>query len=252
MGERLSKSGLIKGSSFMNSTNHQFRTCIPCPKIEQDSYEWYDRHELKLCQVKEMLYDIVFIGDSITHFWHLEPGSHANGEEVWQEYYSQRKVFNLGYGFDRPQNVLWRLEHDELEGQVPKLFVVNLGTNCYSITENYSGDSPEVAAEGVKAVVNKLLEMSLGAKVLLMAVLPRGFKKDFDNMQRKVDELNVLLEAFSANNPRIVFINLRSQFRDENDEIRSELYIDQCCHPNIDGYRIWAKAIEPEIKAVLG
>lgn len=223
------------------------RTCVPCPKIEQDCYEWYDRHELKLLQVKADKYDVVFIGDSITHFWHLEPGSHSNGEDVWQEFYGHRKVLNLGYGFDRPQNVLWRLEHGELEGQQPKLFVVNIGTNCYSITGNYSGDTSEVAAEGVKAVVNKLLEMCPDAKVILMAILPRGFKRDFDNMQRKIDELNAILEVFAKSNPRIIFRNLREKFRDDNDEIRSELFVDRCCHPNSSGYRIWAEAIEPEI-----
>lgn len=35
-------------------------TCIPCPKIENDCYDWYQRHELKLKQVFEM----VLIGGS--------------------------------------------------------------------------------------------------------------------------------------------------------------------------------------------
>lgn len=94
-------------------------------------------------------YDIVFIGDSITHFWADEDGV-THGVEVWREYYGRRRVLNLGFGFDRTQNVLWRLEHGELDGQCPKLVVLNIGTNQFSATPNYPCDTSADAAEGIK------------------------------------------------------------------------------------------------------
>ena len=112
------------------------RSCIPCPKIENDAYDWYKRHETRCELAKKNSYDIVFIGDSITHFWADEDGV-THGVEVWREYYGRRRVLNLGFGFDRTQNVLWRLEHGELDGQCPKLVVLNIGTNQFSATPNY-------------------------------------------------------------------------------------------------------------------
>lgn len=72
------------------------RSCIPCPKIENDAYDWYKRHETRCELAKKNSYDIVFIGDSITHFWADEDGV-THGVEVWREYYGRRRVLNLGF-----------------------------------------------------------------------------------------------------------------------------------------------------------
>ena len=39
------------------------RTCIPCEKIEDDCYDWYQRHNAKLQETKSKHAEIVFIGD---------------------------------------------------------------------------------------------------------------------------------------------------------------------------------------------
>ena len=59
------------------------RSCTPCQKIENDSYDWYARHAAKLLEVQSKKADIIFIGDSITHFWHKED-CNGSGEEIWQ------------------------------------------------------------------------------------------------------------------------------------------------------------------------
>ncbi len=42
---------------------------IPVPKLEQDAYDWHERHQYVLDRGKEIDPTIVLIGDSITHFW---------------------------------------------------------------------------------------------------------------------------------------------------------------------------------------
>jgi hypothetical protein len=42
---------------------------VPVPKLEQDSYDWYKRHEDVLAIQSKLNPQIVLIGDSITHFW---------------------------------------------------------------------------------------------------------------------------------------------------------------------------------------
>lgn len=223
------------------------RTCCPCMKIEDDCYDWAARHELKCRQVAERSHDLVLIGDSITHFWHDENGLEKGHESLWNEFFSEWNVLNLGYGFDRPQNTLWHLENGELEGQVPKLIVLNLGTNCFSITSRYDGDTPEIAFLGIRAVIEKLFLSTPESHLLLMGVFPRWPEE----IQKKIDRLNPMLEQYASTDPRITFLSLRDSFLKNNRPIPS-LYVDQYCHPSNAGYRIWFDAMKPFFRKYLG
>lgn len=219
----------------------QFRSCIPCEKIENDAYDWYARHAAKLEEVKTKRAELLFIGDSITHFWNYEE-SVPTAPDVWEEFYGNRTVLNLGFGFDRTQNMLWRLEHGEMAHQSPKVIVVNAGTNHFSYTPNYDGDTPEVAFEGVKKLVETLRALAPEARIVLMAVFPRVQEEK----QQKINQLNKLLKAFTENaaDPELFFLDLTDKFLYPDGSFNADLYRDRSCHPNAAGYRIWANALE--------
>ena len=227
------------------------RSCVPCEKIEEDGYDWYDRHRRKLEEVKTKRADIVFIGDSITHFWNNEDGA-GNGLDVWEEFYGKRTVLNLGYGFDRTQNMLWRIQNGELENQDPEMIVVNAGTNQFSITKNYNGDSSEIAFQGVKLLIETLQKYCPRALIIVMAVFPRLPE---ETTQKSIDGLNALLAEYVAKqqeqNCRIKFLDITKQMRHPDGTFNPDLYMDLRCHPNNAGYRIWAEALEEEIRKVL-
>ena len=217
------------------------RTCIPCEKIENDAYDWYKRHKAKLEEVKHKRADIVFMGDSITHFWNCEEGI-GYGTEVWEEFYGKRAVLNLGFGFDRTQNMLWRLENGEMANQSPKVIVVNAGTNQFSCTPNYDGDTPDEAFEGVKKLIGTLHALAPGAKIILMALFPRLPEEK----QIKINALNKLLKEYVSVSQKsyLHFLDLTEKFLYPDGSFNPELYTDRCCHPNNAGYRIWANALE--------
>ncbi len=225
--------------------NMPLRTCIPCEKIEEDCYDWYARHARKLAEVKTKKADIVFIGDSITHFWNDEDGI-GNGTEVWNEYYGKRSVLNLGYGFDRTQNMLWRIDNGELDGQNPRLFVLNAGTNQFSITPNYDGDTPEAAFAGVKKLIDTLYERFPAAEFVVMGVFPRLPQECWD----KIIRLNQFAEEYIAGKDRIKFLDIRKEMTNPDGSFNPDLYVDRVCHPNNAGYRIWAEALEKEIRRI--
>ena len=80
-------------------------------------YDWDQRHQEILAMNKVSPPRIVFLGNSITHFWGGEPkNSVINGEDSWNEMMRPLGVRNFGYGWDRIENVLWRVYHDELSG----------------------------------------------------------------------------------------------------------------------------------------
>ncbi len=219
------------------------RSCIPCEGFEQDCYDWQKRHAAKLEEVRTKNADIVFIGDSITHFWNEEDGI-GNGTQIWTEYYGKRNVLNLGYGFDRTQNMLWRVENGELAGQNPKLFVLNAGTNQFSITAQYDGDTPETACEGVKKLIETLYERYPESVLIVMGLFPRLPQATWD----KITALNKMLAEYAAGRERIVFLDLKEQMTNPDGSFNPGLYVDSVCHPNNGGYRIWAEAIEPILR----
>jgi hypothetical protein len=81
---------------------------IPVQKLEEDFYDWYVRHSAKCREAACANHDLVFIGDSITHLFEGDPNVPNRGERVWEAHYGNRNALNLGFGWDRTQNVLWR------------------------------------------------------------------------------------------------------------------------------------------------
>ena len=51
--------------------------------------------------------DLLMVGDSITHNFENE----KVGLKVWEKYFVPLKAINLGFGGDRTEHVLWRLDH---------------------------------------------------------------------------------------------------------------------------------------------
>ncbi len=220
---------------------------IPVPKLENDFYDWYQRHESILDKVKEHKYDLIFIGDSITHFFAGHPGYTDRGDDIWNKYYSERNTLNLGFGWDRTQNVLWRLSNGEFAGQTPRLVVLNIGTNNTSATENARANTPEEILEGIKAVCHKIWAFSPKTHILLMALFPRDDKAS--ERRKTIAEINQLIKTFSGSDKRLSFMDIGAKFLDANGEIILSHMPDKC-HPGSSGYKIWAEEIEPVISSI--
>ena len=216
---------------------------VPVPKLENDSYAWYARHEAVLKIKDQINPEIVMIGDSITHFWAGPPDTRSqNGPLAWKKLFGQRRVLNLGFGWDRTQNVLWRLAHGEFDGLHPRYVVINIGTNNFSGTSHARANTPAEVAEGIRAICTCIREKSPESRIILMGVFPRGAKPD-DPFRAKVIELNKLLAEVSKA-PGITVLDIGQQFLLPNGELPRKLMSD-FCHPTEDGYAIWASALRP-------
>ena len=71
---------------------------VPVGKLEQDFYDWQKRHEAVMEVKARINPDLVFIGDSITHFFAGEPNepSRNRGAEAMKTL-SDKPVLNLGF-----------------------------------------------------------------------------------------------------------------------------------------------------------
>ena len=218
---------------------------IPVPGFEQDCYNWQERHDAKCAWAKAHRAKVIFFGDSITHYWTNEPGQNLS-EGLWDELFSGEAVLNLGYGYDRTQNVLWRIANGEVEGQEPKMIVVNIGTNQFSISPNYDGDTPEVAAAGIRKVVETLHERFPEARLVVMNLFPRGGKED------KITGTNRLLRAMASEWDYVDMIDLTHRLGDAEGRSIPQYYRPDLCHLCRAGYRVWAEALKPYLARYAG
>jgi lysophospholipase L1-like esterase len=235
----------VGGNSALYGDN---TAIIPVPKLENDFYNWYKRHDAVKAQIKKMKnVDIVFIGDSITHMFGGEPkGKIVRGAEVWKEYYGNRKVINMGFGWDRTQNVLWRLEHGEWDGISPKVAVVLIGTNNLKGTNHAPQNTPTEIVEGITAVCEAIHKKSPKTQIILLSVLPRA-EKSYVPMIKDINKRVALLGKKSY----ITILDLTKKFKGKNGFPKKELMTDKV-HPNAAGYRVWAKTMEPLLSKLLG
>lgn len=183
-------------------------------------------------------YDIEFIGDSITQGWENP------GKNVWQEFYGQRKVINFGVSGDRTQHVLWRFENGQLEGIKAKAAVVMIGTNNSNKEDNTEDD----ILAGVTAIVQQIRQRQPDTKILLLAIFPRG--KTFSTQRGKILQVNEALARLD-DGKHIFFLDLGPQFIENDGSIAPGMMRD-ALHPGEAGYKVWASAMEPKLKELLG
>lgn len=207
------------------------------------SYDWVARHQeiLALNKPGAIRADVVLIGDSITHFWSGEPkAKRVAGKDSWEKWIAPHHPINLGYGWDRTENVLWRLRHGEIAGLKPKAFVVLIGTN------NLSGfNPPDQTAEGVAEVCRELRRQAPQAKVLLLAILPRQAKPDAT--RQRVADTNKLLQAQAAQ-VADAYLDLTAKLIEADGSILKETMNDYL-HPTNKGYEVMGAAIDAQLKA---
>ena len=205
-------------------------------------YDWTTRHREASALMRTRRPDIVMLGDSITHFWGGEPvGGRRTGVDEWDRFFAGRSVVNLGYGWDRTENVLWRLENGEFEGVTPKVVVLMIGTN------NITLNTPDEIAAGVAAICASIHERSPATKVLLLAIFPRGQKPDAT--RSKVDDVNGRIARLDTRD-YVTFLDLGAKFLEPDGSISVDVMYD-FLHPTARGYAIWSAAMAPTLERLL-
>jgi len=210
----------------------------PVKLQEEETLDWWEpRHNQIAQRLLEGNVDLLFLGDSITHGWE------STGKAVWDQYYASRNALNMGCGWDRTQHLLWRLDHVDLSKVSPKLAVVLIGTN----NSGGDGNTPQEIADGIVAVCQRLRSRLPEMQILLLAIFPRDHEP---SPQRARCQAASRLASAVADNETIFFLDLADVFLDEHGMLPAELMPD-FLHPNEQGYRVWAAAMEPMIKQLL-
>ena len=193
--------------------------------------------------------DVVLVGDSITHMMGGVPTSNrVLGGDIWEKHLAKRNAVNLGFGWDRTQQVLWRLQNGELEGIHPKVAVVLIGTNNIS-PHNARGNTNEETVAGIKEVCATIRRKSPHTKILLLGLLPRDKQPNTLNRVR-IQQINAELAKLNGKRG-ITFLDFGDKFLQPDGTMLPDITTD-FLHPNEKGYGIWMDAMDPILSKLLG
>lgn len=185
-------------------------------------------------------YDLVMVGDSITHIWERPGGP---GLKINAKLESRYKVLNLGIGGDQTQNVLWRLRNGQLEGYKAKVFTVMIGTNN-------GGHDVNGIAEGVRRIVALIREKHPESKVVLMPIFPRGADAR-DKRRVANDKINAII-AKIPDGKNVIWLDFNSKFLKADGAIDRETMTGDLLHLSEKGYEIWLEAMSPVLSGLIG
>ena len=132
-------------------------------------------------------------------------------------------TFNMGCGYDRTENVLWRIQHDELDGLTADKIFVLIGTNNIS-----SGDSDEDIVTGISAILSSILQRRPEAEITVVGLLPRRDK------EARVRVLNKSIRKMSIKTG-VRYIDPGKVLLEGKDRIDESMFADGL-HPNEAGY----------------
>jgi beta-glucosidase len=182
---------------------------------------------------------VLFLGDSITEGW-----NHGSGK-LWQNYVDKYNAANFGISGDKTQHVLWRIANGELDGIAPKVVVLMIGTN------NIRWPAEDIL-KGDTRIVEEIHGKLPNAKLLLLAIFPRGFDPADANvkaMRLKIATVNEGLAKLDDGD-KTRYLDIGANFLDADGKIPRNIMPDSL-HPNQKGYEIWVKAMQPLLDEML-
>lgn len=201
-------------------------------------------HRQLLAKARQGRIDVYFVGDSITRRW----GALDYPEFLahWRASFHGWNAGNFGWGGDRTENILWRLENGELDGVLPKVVVIQAGTNNVG---REPGDGARVAeiTRGLAAIVAACRRKAPAATIVLTAIFPRN---DAPAAMPTIRAVNANL-ARLADGTAVRFLDVNSRLADAGGTLFEGMTVDGL-HPSLQGYEVWAAGLKPILTELLG
>lgn len=213
---------------------------------------WSERHREILAKVAQRPDpELVLLGDSITQNYEKSSPPDEDFAPIWNQFYAPRRALNLGFSGDATNNLLWRLQHGEVQGLHPKAALILIGTND---TASY-GRSAEQTLNGIGAVVSDLKQRLPETRILLLGILPSAVSSAKSATDAAV---NRQLALRYRHDPRVRFLDIGEVFLKPDKTIDTAIFYDPrlspprpALHPDSRGQRRMAEAIEPVLAKLL-
>jgi lysophospholipase L1-like esterase len=203
-------------------------------------------HQQLLQKARAGRIDVYLLGDSITRRWGAT--DYPQFLPHWYATFRGWNAANFGWGGDKVENVLWRVENGELAGVDPRVIVLMAGTN--DIGRELSADgmaSVRRISAGIATLLDAVRAHAPKATVILMGILPRSDNPAampiIQGVNRRIARL--------ADGRQVRYLNINESLLDEKGTLREGMMGDGL-HPALPGYRVWADALTPVLTELLG
>lgn len=197
------------------------------------------RHEGFVARARQGDIDLLLHGDSITDWWVQGEANTA----VFNKYFGGIKTANFAIAGDTTQGVLWGLRNGEGQGFQPKAVMLMIGTN----NSGAAYTAPEIA-EGVGAVVLETRRNFPNARILLLAIFPRGVPGD--PVRDKLAEVNRIISRLDDGR-QVFYLDIGQKFLDERGFFLPETFRPDNLHPQAKGYEIWGEAVRDKLAELM-
>jgi lysophospholipase L1-like esterase len=200
-------------------------------------------HQQLLAKARAGGIDVYVLGDSIARRWGAL--DYPDFLAHWTKTFHGWNAADFGWGADRTENILWRLEQGELDGVNPRVIVVLAGTNNVG---KEPGDDARVAdvTRGMKAIVEACRKKAPTATIVLTAIFPRNDGPATPTIAR----INANLAAM-ADGRSIRFLDVNPKLADASGRLFEGMTVDGL-HPSLKGYEVWAEGLRPILTELLG
>lgn len=194
--------------------------------------------------------DIYFEGDSITRRWGATDAMYKIYLANWKQNFFGWNAADFGWGGDTVENILWRLNHGELDGVNPKIIVLMGGTNDIGSMTPAGDDGRRIArvTKAIRSVLDVFRAKAPDATIILMGITPRN-----DNMavMPTINRINENISKF-ADGKTIRFVNINDKLADSDGKLFDGMVNSDKLHLALGGYQVWADALKPIFTQILG
>jgi beta-glucosidase len=196
------------------------------------------RHEGFAATAKAGNIDLLLHGDSITDWWVQGDANKA----MFDKYFGSIRTANFAVAGDTTQGVLWGLQNGEGQGFQPKAVMLMIGTN------NMNANTPAEIAEGIGAIVMEMRKDFPNAKILLLAIFPRGVPGD--PVRDRIAETNRIISRLD-DQKNVFYMDIGAKFLDDKGVFLPDSFRADNLHPQAKGYDIWGQAVSAKLAELM-
>ena len=182
------------------------------------------RHEGFVEIAKQGNIDLLLHGDSITDWWVQGDANKA----MFDKYFGTIRTANFAIAGDTTQGVLWGLQERRRAGLSAE------GRHADDRHEQHGGNTAPEIAEGIGAVVLEMRKNFPNAKILLLAIFPRGVPGD--PVRDKIAEVNRIIARLDDQR-HVFYLDIGAKFLDDKGFFLPDAFRPDNLHPRGQGLR---------------
>lgn len=192
---------------------------------EPQVYEWKQQHQNILKSNAVSAPKTVIIGNSIMQQWGGIDGFRIKRDSIgWAKKIAPTGAVNMGAGWDRVENILWRIYHGALDGYDAKRVILTIGVNNLGI------NTDEEILSGIKRVVYAIKLRQPKAEIKLNGIFPAR------SQEERIKTINLGIEKI-AGECGVKFSNPGELLLMTNGKVDPTLLLNDGLHLNQNGYK---------------